>query len=568
MSLEREPKPVYTLRVFGSCSRSHQRPRRRALAAHLLSVGLMSAFSAHAAPLLRVRASSHFAELRAVRQADDRVELEGALHDDLNQPIANALVTLPTSLAPRSCDDNPVITTDHQGKFCAHLDNSATSTRVSFTGNNLLTETSANVEIQAFEQEPIRLTVDTPLEWSRAASQHVVNLGVNSTQELLAVVNLKRRGVLLATLPRVRFTQGLAVVEVPTRELPAAGPLTIHAEAVSPGGSIIGSTELGIDVLSPIHLSLRTPEATELRSGDEFALRFDVLGDPPEVNSGWIEVQADGANLAIAPVINGESELTVALTAARQRDVQVRATFVPQFQFHIPAEPVTLSVTVLGPRQWLHIPLAILLMGLAVRTAQMWRRPSRESERTTPRPVIGVAQIIRQESESPIEGWQGRVVDAHTGVPIAGATVALLVPTLVAGAPARYAVTSVDGNFRFDKLTPLPEGSRLLVQATYHSSLEYPTPQPGLLEIALVARRRTLLAAVREWASGRLNASNPEPTPNELARFAQSEGDDKTAEWMRQVDEAVHGRDPVLSSTESHLLGRRPDGVQSSAKGR
>lgn len=527
----------------------------------------MSASIAHAAPLLRVRAASHFAELHATPQADDRLELQGTLQDDLNQPIANAIVTLPATLAPRGCDESSVITTDHQGKFCAHVDNRGTPTRVVFAGDSLLTETSAVVETRAMEPPPTTVVVDTPNEWLRSAAQQVVNLTVNTQQELVASVTLYREGQMLATLPKAVFSGGSAVVEVPGTSLPAAGPISIRADVLTPHGTTVTTAEVGIDIISTIQLSLRDPSVTETRTGSDLLLRFEVTGDPPAVGSGWVELQADGANVAMAPVVDGKAEMQIALTAARQRNAQLRAVFVPQFQFHTPGQPLAWTITVLGPRQWLHIPLAALLIGFTWRLVRMWRRPARESARATSEVLAGAARVVRHEPSTPIDGWQGTVMDAHTGLPIAGATVSLIVPALVSAPPARESITRADGTFRFDKLTPLPEGSRLVVQAVHHSNLEYPAPRPGVLEIALVARRRTLLAALREWANWGAS-SLPDPTPLELAHHAQLNGDNQSAQWIRLVDEAVYGHAPVLGTTEADLLGHRPARVQSSAKGR
>lgn len=528
----------------------------------------MSASIAHAAPVLRVRATSHFVDLRATSQDDGTIELQGTLQDDLNQPIANATVNLPPEHNPRGCDGDNVITTDHQGKFCAYVNDAGGAMRVAFKGDGLLSESSASVNVQAPAEAPTSLTIETPLEWSRDTAQHVVNLAANTSRELYAELSLRREGLAPIVSPRVAFSGSRAVVEIATALLPAAGPLTLHAAAVTASGTVVSSTQLGIDVVSTIHLSLREPLPEQVRTGDELELNFELNGDPPVVDSGWVEVQADGANVAMVPVKAGRASVVTSLKAARQRTAQIRATFVPQFQFHIAGPALTQSLVVLGPRQWLHLPLAALILGFAWRLVRMWRRPAREPARATAGPVSGIARVVRHEVPTPVEGWQGVVVDAHTGVPIAGATVALVVPSLVSSAPARHAVTDDQGRFRFDKLTPLPEGSRFLVQGELHSTFEAPAPQPGVLEIALVARRRTLLAAVREWANLGPNAPSPEPTPLELARLARAEGDEPSAEWIRLVDEAVYGRDPVLRTTEATLLGRRPARVRSSSKGR
>jgi hypothetical protein len=541
--------------------------RRHALAAQVVPA-LMSVAVAHAAPVLRVQASSHFVELRATFQEDGRVEVQGTLQDDLNQPIANAVVTVPNELGPRACDSSSAITTDHQGKFCANLDSRGRSTRVAFQGDGLVSETSAVVETQTPSRPPLTVALDTPLEWSRSASQHVVTLTINSEQDVFALVSLRREGVAPIALARAPFAGGRAVVEIPTPLLPPAGPLNVHAEVVSAHNEPLATGDLGIDVVSVVQLALQDPPTIETRTGEELSLHFLLQGDPPLVDSGWVELKADGANVAMVPVSGGKADATVALRAARQRGVQMTATFVPQSQYHLASEPITWSVTVLGPRHWLHLPLAALLLGVALRILKAWRRPSRESGRVTSGLVTGTAQLLRHELPVPLDGWQGVVVDAHTGAPIAGATVALVVPTLAPGPPARQATTGDDGTFRFDKLTPLPEGSRLLVRALQHSSLENLAPQPGLLDIALVARRRTLLAAVKDWAAAATIPSHPDPTPRELAYQAQTEGDETSADWIRLVDEAVYGPDPVLSTTEDALLGRRPARVQRSAKGR
>lgn len=522
----------------------------------------------HAAPLLKVRASAHFSELRAISQGDARVEVQGTLLDDVDQPVPNAVVTLPSALAARGCDDNPVIMTDHQGKFCAQVEHQGGATRVVFLGDNLLSETSAVVETLPAESVPLSVNLETQREWSRAAPQHVVSLTLNEDQELFAAVSLHREGAVLYKAEPATFAGKRSVVEIGGASLPAAGPLTIVADIVRDDGSLVTQAQLGIDLVSVIRLELSQKPADDVRTGDDLPLSFTVTGDLPAVDSGWVELWVDGTSVAMAPVHQGSAQIDLTLTAARQRTSELRAVFVPQFHYHTAAEPLTWTITVLGPRRWLHVPLALLLLGFTWHIARMWRRPARESTRATPPQRAGIPGVVRSEPRASIDGWQGVVRDAHTGAPIAGATVALAVPSIVPVPPPRQSVTAQDGSFRFDKLTPLPEGSRLIVHARHHSSLDYSAPQPGSLDISLVARRRTLLAAIRDWKNRGADAARPEPTPLELAHQALQDGDHERAEWIRLVDAAIHGPDPVESTTEAALLGRRPARAPSSAKGR
>ncbi len=82
--------------------------------------------------------------------------------------------------------------------------------------------------------------------------------------------------------------------------------------------------------------------------------------------------------------------------------------------------------------------------------------------------------------------------------------------------------TEADGSFRLGGLEGLVGDEQMSVEGPLHARLVQPLPPPGELSIALVLRRRALLARLVTWARrrGRPFDVKPEPTPGHVRRAA------------------------------------------------
>jgi len=104
--------------------------------------------------------------------------------------------------------------------------------------------------------------------------------------------------------------------------------------------------------------------------------------------------------------------------------------------------------------------------------------------------------------------------------------------------------------------------ARLVVEAPEHSKLEQALPLPGVLRIALVTRRRTLLERLVRWAqrTGAPFDAQPEPTPGHVRRAAFRAQDEEIEDWARGVESAVYGPTMVDEQLETQLVAGEPRG--------
>jgi len=98
----------------------------------------------------------------------------------------------------------------------------------------------------------------------------------------------------------------------------------------------------------------------------------------------------------------------------------------------------------------------------------------------------------------------------------------------------------------------------MAVEGPLHARLVQPLPPPGELSIALVLRRRALLARLVTWARrrGRPFDVKPEPTPGHVRRAAAD--DFRTARWADAVERAVFGGGEVDARMEGEIERMAP----------
>jgi hypothetical protein len=114
------------------------------------------------------------------------------------------------------------------------------------------------------------------------------------------------------------------------------------------------------------------------------------------------------------------------------------------------------------------------------------------------------------------------------------------------------------GNFALPGIDGIVGGEQMAVEAPLHARLVQPLPPPGELSIALVLRRRALLARLVTWARrrGRPFDVKPEPTPGHVRRAAAD--DFQTARWADAVERAVFGGGDVDARMENEIERMAP----------
>lgn len=162
------------------------------------------------------------------------------------------------------------------------------------------------------------------------------------------------------------------------------------------------------------------------------------------------------------------------------------------------------------------------------------------------------------------EGWTGEVVDAHDGLVVVGARVAIERPTFDVAQTLVSATTDAHGEFILPHVDAR-EGDTLVAEAPLHASLRQPAPPSGEVSIALVMRKRALLDRLVAWARrrGRPFDSPPEATPGHVRRAAGA--DFAVARWADAVERAAFGGGTVDARVEADVERLEPNAARAAA---
>jgi hypothetical protein len=149
-------------------------------------------------------------------------------------------------------------------------------------------------------------------------------------------------------------------------------------------------------------------------------------------------------------------------------------------------------------------------------------------------------------------GWEGRVVDAHERHGVPGVVVTLARGSFDGVLTLARVTTDEEGRFALGAV-PVRSGDHLTAEGPLHSRYLGAVPARGVLEVALVSRRRGLLRRFVEWARSRgvpFDAP-PEPTPAHVRRMAGEHA--PTARWAVAVEDAAFGNRPVDTELETEV---------------
>ncbi len=522
---------------------------------------LALAVNSEASAVLRVRSTPHFTAVRVWPDGDGE-RVEGLLHDEQNAPVVGARVHATPGLEYRPCPNQSPVT-DEQGHFCLRFGGAVTGVALSFSGNLHFDSTTVPVSFERAVPPP-SLAIDTSREWFIGRQDNTVRVLVDNAPadaaprvELRILAGQRSEPLVLTSAVDERRDAigGFADFVIDPALLPPAGPIELQANLVS-GSSNLATAVTSLDLVAVIDLSVGAfPDA--VRSGQTFTLEVSARGDASLVNGGWIEIRDSEKPLTIEPVREGWAHVTLELIGSRERSAELRIQYVPDVPWYRAGSPVVRDVVVLGPLPWVHLPWAILAMGAGLWVVRTWRRPARailQSQRS-----VSPLSIARVDSSSgPSRTWRGTVRDAHTKGPLAQVRVMLYAPALHTVTPIGEAITDDRGKFELPEVAAVPEGARLSFTSLDHSTLNQPAPGPCVLEVDLVERRRTLLAAFHSWVRSRSLTQLVDPTPQLAATTARSLSDSSAESWSLQIDEAVYGPLAPDGAAEERLLRERP----------
>ena len=554
---------------------------------------------------IRVRGTARIVA-HASRDQGDLV-LSGSLLDDAGQPLPGETVTIHVAReseprdarviegvrAARSCDrstdraptaygvrvvgsaDAPDIAavTDEGGRFCfrAHLVPDRHLAHLSWRGSNLVDasdldlafDLSRQALVLRFDPTPRIVALDSP-NLSFEAAALVEDDGATLAKSGLALVLANERNEELAkgttdNSGRARFT-------VPATKLGPPGRGTLK---VSFAGDAQAAYALHVaEIERRVKVTLRAPAVEKNEQKPQvpeegIALDVDVASTLGPVGEGAVEARVGDIVVGAAPVERGLARLTLTF-AGSGTEALVKLRYVASAPWYEPLGEATVRLPIRGPGILSKLP--ILLAGLAVMAFFLVSRVASKGNKPEPAPPkVDAAEaagkprleVVRPAARGEV-GWRGTVVDAHEGTPVREARVWVERGTFQGRAVLVSVGTDEAGAFRLPGLDGLVGDEQMAVEAPLHARLLQPLPPPGELSIAVVLRRRAVLARLVTWARrrGRPFDVKPEPTPGHVRRAAAD--DFQTARWADAIEKAVFGGGDVDARTEGEIERMAP----------
>ena len=572
-------------------------------------VGLWALGDAWAAPLrVRVRGAAKISARGWREQTPNGVELvlSGTLNDDAGQAMPNATVVIRVNReadardprvaeglrAARTCDRGRVAMrvtgpreapevnapTDEAGRFCfrATLDPDRFKATIVYAppgGRGLVDGVEREIAFDLtrrglalrFDPVPKVLEIDTPrIAIETVAlhdddeSPHVapgVQIVLSNEKEELGRVNSDGSG-------RSRFFVAGAKLGPP-----GLGEL----RASFAGNADIAGATTSEEIERHVKVSVKVPAADkgELQPSipeDGIPIQAEITSSLGPVGEGSVEARVGEIVVGAAPVERGIARITLTF-ATQASEALVRLRYVPASPWFEPVGEPSIRVPIRGPSIWSKAP--ILLAGLAVLAFFLVGRVSGPKIKPEPAPMKPdmlpeakpKLEVVRAAARGE-EGWTGRVVDAHEGTPVVNARVWVERGTFEGRTLLASAQTGPDGRFRLPGVGAVQGDETIHTEARLHTRLSQALPPAGEIEIAILQRRRALLAALVAWAKKRGAPFDvrPEPTPGHIRRAASvDKRDPETAQWAAAMEDAVFGPGEIDARREAEVARLNPD---------
>jgi hypothetical protein len=572
---------------------------------------VMASSIAEANPRLEVRGSSRFdAE---ARPSKGEVVVFGTLLDDASHTLGGSAMTVALvsesgeTMTPRPCEGKTHVTgpltqeaggawgltTAPDGSFCVRARPTTagtTHTTLAWSGGPLVlgsklelaVDPSRNAVTLAFDPEPHVLMLDGAVggapepivlhAMAKIASEDPT--GPLAPPAGLSLMLSDERGTALgeATID----SEGMARFVLQPANLGVPGPGELRLKFAGSTTNAPASHDVVLERRSIVSLVLpiAAPQERSRRvsadgmSADGAALvgsREDegvgldiaaVTGSGAAVPTGSVEGLIDGEVVGASPIAKGQAHLVVRWPDRPRAEVRIR--YVPDVSWYLPGEPLRITVAVPATPPWR--PIAILVAGLAMVGAFFLSRgkmlPRLKKPTTLDGSVSSSTTFPRLDVVAPhVDGkrvWEGRVIDAHDGLSVPGAVLVLERAGFQEALTIARAVADDAGAFTLDA-TSLAPGDRLAVEGRLYARMVRPAPPFGVLDVALVSRRREVLSRLIRWAraKGQPFNMNPEPTPDHVMRVAGENV--KTARWAHAVERVVFGPGEVDARVETDV---------------
>lgn len=553
---------------------------------------------AHARIKIHVRGTAEFEGAGLTELPDDTLQLHGFLKDELGAPIVHARVRVQaltpsravvglvtygncvTSAAvsdliapPPSAHDELTLDTSQDGRFCARIRGASLpkdhSIRFEYVGSEDFT--AAKLELRLTD---LRL----PLEVRLDAPSNTISLDDETTPISLAL--LPSNGTKFANPTAIALSLSLVEPTTPTTanvihrfmgNVGASTHVTVSRERFgNPGPVELGLRFDGDDQFAPFSLKRKVVRAiavaveprsipNRVTAGEALRIDCDVRTRRGPVTSGSIELTANDAHQTLARVSKDGAATVVLTTNQTQTKLNLQLRYIPAQEGYMPPPPRTYLVTFVPPSPWRFSGWVVA--GLLVFGWFTWSRRRPPEVKEEPKPLVvppprAHIEVLGPPSNESI-GWEGLVVDAHEGIPLGAARVALVVHGFE-GSTVIYEIRSDEsGTFRIPK-SAVPQGIRceLFVEAETYATFSTELPAPGQVKLYLVSIRRAILDRLVAWSKrrGLPFRSKSEPTPAWVAQVAHQRGNPEIERWAQAVSVAAFGKDPPTDAQTLELL--------------
>lgn len=530
--------------------------RSRWAAGGVIAVTIVAALveaPVHAQPSVRVRSETRI-ELRTQRH-EDHVVIEGALRDDLGEPLSDRPVVVRASPDDRAQPSTVrTLSTDDRGAFHLRLDlvRGGHLLRASFAGD----EMHERVEVERrldLDRADVRLRVGVPSAGhiDLDLPRHEIDVVADSDDGGggLAIDLLDELDRLLAS--GRTDDRGRVSFDVSSSDLGPAGAGRIKARSRADVRRAEAQTEVPIVRFRSTEVTLEASR-TSARPGEELRLSGSLRDSHGPIEGRAIGLFTRGEHLAtvltnregafVADIdIEATHEGTLEVTARYESDSPGRASSVS------PEVSISVSRARPTPWPWLLVPLLICAGLLALIARRAPKRPEKSVEVPRERP-IGIVAARRRTLRADRDEVSGMVLDHRDDEPVVGARVALIDPD---GRIVREAVSDEHGAFSFRSVVAGTLTLSVRADAYAESRARVTVPHRGEWSEATVrleSLRSRALAPYRPVAAEIL----PSPrlwsiwTQREVLDEARSSGraTEELTELSDRVEEAYYGSTP------------------------
>lgn len=301
------------------------------------------------------------------------------------------------------------------------------------------------------------------------------------------------------------------------------------------------------------------PEPADPEEGVPIRVRVSTLRGP--VPEGVVEALIGSSGVGTGAVAGGECEVIATFPRGRADAEDLTVGYVPSSPGYVAGPPLAMQVRLEPPSHLADLILASIVLGIAAWVAASWRRaPKARRDESEPlsAPPSGRPGLHVVRPATTRTGWSGIVVDAHDGAPIVGAVLRIVAPAFEGDGVVAHTTSGERGEFALDGSAR--GDATLVVWSASHSEFEQALPPPSVVTIALVTRRRALVARLVRWArqQGGPFDGPPEPTPGHVRRAATRAGVTHVSKWAEGVEQAAFGREEVDAETEGRLRSNEP----------